>query len=964
MAILEATFNIICGAETEIAIFLIAIIAHALLFGKYRIINKHIPVKAHRSPRPAHDNTQKGGKTATEQTRSLRSTTAYPLVRALRPLLQEGADEDQLLAVCLRETASLAPEAVTDAFAFVLETYGKSPANSSLLAAVRKAMVQRELPTTSHLSELLLRGYLFSRLMDDFNKVLAEADAAKVRNPGIATLELRAALITSNLEAAMGCVKALAPQWRLTNNTASSAPQGMIQQLTRLCAGKGALKALLEELRNCEALTPTFLECALFEYLQRDDAEGLAWAEELATEGGVELTRASLCALVRGADITAAGKGIECSDAVVLRRFDHRTDGMDFLADVAAGRRIADAAFRRGRKDVLPILMAASPEGPHQVALLKSFVIDKRLSDAFVVFEASSEKTTCLYNALLDACIDCGDLKAAERAMGDAAAMKLADVVTYNTIIKAHLQSGDLKRARAAMDTMRLSGLQPNCVTFNEFIDTAVKTNSDEAWTILAEMKACGLQPNQVTCSILLKSIQKWSRPVDVERTLAVVDSVAEQMDEVLLSAACEACIRAGRSDLIVKQLSKRRTGKGVQVTGAHTFGSIIRAYGFIEDLAGVLDTWREMKERRIALTSITLGCMVEAVVNLDDPEAGHQMIREIMNEPETRPLVNAVIYCSVLKGFSHRKRFDRVWTVYEEMLSEKLQFSIVTYNALIDACARSCDMGRVQNLLQEMASQDIEPNMITYSTIVKGYCQDNRLDEAFELLDNMKKTANLLPDEITYNTLLDGCARNGLFDRGIGILEEMQADGVTPSNFTLSVLAKLCTRGKRPEKAFVLCEEISRKYNFKMNVHVYNNLVVASTGQRDMRGALDTLELMLREGVRPDARTYMVLLRGGIQAGCAQDTAGLLCAAVGMRDIHPRLARFGASFCQPRGGISEELISETLTGLACYCGAEKLAMQLLKELKQVPGMRLNPKLQLQLTSKAIQAPSAGNQRW
>merc|ERR1719262_719380 len=161
-------------------------------------------------------------------------------------------------------------------------------------------------------------------------------------------------------------------------------------------------------------------------------------------------------------------------------------------------------------------------------------------------------------------------------------------------------------------------------------------------------------------------------------------------------------------------------------------------------------------------------------------------------------------------------------------------------------------------------------------------------------------KKMRMNPDEITYNTLLDGCARNGLYDRGISILETMQADGVKPSNFTLSVLAKLCTRGKRPEMAFVYCQEISQKYRFSLNVHVYNNLIVASTGQGNMPGALDTLEQMLRERVRPDARTYMILLNGGIQAGCAQDTAGLLRAAVGLPALHPRLISFEPSLLQP----------------------------------------------------------------
>merc|ERR1719433_2552099 len=120
---------------------------------------------------------------------------------------------------------------------------------------------------------------------------------------------------------------------------------------------------------------------------------------------------------------------------------------------------------------------------------------------------------------------------------------------------------------------------------------------------------------------------------------------------------------------------------------------------------------------------------MVEALVSNGDPDAGYALIRDVMGDPSTRPLVNSVIYCSVLKGFSHQKRFERVWAVHKEMVAEKIQFSITTYNALIDACARSCDMGRIQPLLEEMALQSIEPNIVTHSTIIKGYCQENRLD-------------------------------------------------------------------------------------------------------------------------------------------------------------------------------------------------------------------------------------------
>mmetsp|Transcript_132911 Transcript_132911/g.284083 ORF Transcript_132911/g.284083 Transcript_132911/m.284083 type:complete len:246 (-) Transcript_132911:118-855(-) len=239
---------------------------------------------------------------------------------------------------------------------------------------------------------------------------------------------------------------------------------------------------------------------------------------------------------------------------------------------------------------------------------------------------------------------------------------------------------------------------------------------------------------------------------------------------------------------------------------------------------------------------------------------------------------------------------------------------------------------------------------MITYSTIIKGYVQENLVEEAFEVMEHMKKCADteLRPDEITWNTLLDGCARKHLWERGLSVLQEMQDCGVKPTNYTLSVLAKLCTHCKRYDQAHDLCQEISLKYNFKYNMHVYNNLVQACTWARDLPRAFEVFAKMLSEKVRPDVRTYTLLLRGSLQAGCGQDAAGLLRAALGMRGAHSRIAHFQASLLQLHGGLPGELITEVLAGIANQCGGDLLAVALLREIKEVPGNKISPKLNIQ----------------
>jgi len=277
------------------------------------------------------------------------------------------------------------------------------------------------------------------------------------------------------------------------------------------------------------------------------------------------------------------------------------------------------------------------------------------------------------------------------------------------------------------------------------------------------------------------------------------------------------------------------------------------------------------------------------------------------------------------------------MWTVYEEMLKEDVQFSITTYNTLVDACARNNDMGRIPEILEQMNKQQIEPNVITYSAIVKGYCSDRRLNKAFELFEDMKRLKNSAPDEHTYNTLINGCACQGLYDRGMEVLADMETARVAPSNFTLSVLMKLCARARRVQEAFDLCKRLSSQYNLKPNIHVYNNLMNACIMQRDTNRALEVLARVVKERVRTDTRTYSLLLRALLDAGAVQELIQQLRQATGIS---------GGKAMQPQGGLPRDLVEEILLGLKTRCGAHAQAHDLLLELRSLREYsKLSPSL-------------------
>ena len=85
----------------------------------------------------------------------------------------------------------------------------------------------------------------------------------------------------------------------------------------------------------------------------------------------------------------------------------------------------------------------------------------------------------------------------------------------------------------------------------------------------------------------------------------------------------------------------------------ARTFGLLFRVYGCAGDLDGVSEDWHEMGKCCVDLAGIMTGCMAEALVVNDGPEAGCDLLREIRGDEQMRPLIHRVIYNFVLKGFA-----------------------------------------------------------------------------------------------------------------------------------------------------------------------------------------------------------------------------------------------------------------------------------------------------------------------
>jgi len=525
-----------------------------------------------------------------------------------------------------------------------------------------------------------------------------------------------------------------------------------------------------------------------------------------------------------------------------------------------------------------------------QAKAISNFGKEGRLDKAVALFDELKQSAigpnALVFNCLLDACVQCGDMTRALSYFEEMKASRLVDVVSCNTLMKGHLAQGAVDAAQVVLDGMAALNVVPSRVTYHGLLHAlAQRGERRKMWAVVEKMRGAEITPNEVTCSILLKSVLSPAHAGDLKRVCELADKCEKPGDEVLLAVFVEACIRSRSLDVLADR-TRGLAARGVLATfSSPTYGSMIKAYGQDGNLGRVWELWTQMTSQQITPTAITLGCMIEALVVNGSTRDAWELVNKIWEDESQRSLVNTVIYSTILKGFAMAKQHDKVTELYEEMKARNVPRNTITYNTILNSIARCGLMDRVPALLEEMQTCEprADPDLVTYSTIIKGYCQSGDVSKALELLREMQKEARLTPDEVMYNSLLDGCARENRLEEALRLLDEMRAAKVAPSNYTLSIVCKLLGRARRLNQAFSMVESVSKEYGFKPNIHVYTCLITACLHNRQVAKAFALHDQIVRDGIVPDEKAYTAMAKGCLQFAGADKAAAVVRCAYGL---------------------------------------------------------------------------------
>lgn len=188
-------------------------------------------------------------------------------------------------------------------------------------------------------------------------------------------------------------------------------------------------------------------------------------------------------------------------------------------------------------------------------------------------------------------------------------------------------------------------------------------------------------------------------------------------------------------------------------------------------------------------------------------------------------------------------------------------EVSIVTLNAIIEACVRCQNMTLAWEYLDEMNRNGLTPDNFTYSSLIKGIKNegDNAdLDRAFGLLSALKSMPNLVPDEILYNCLLDACVSTKKLDKALELFSEMPKH----DEISYNTLIKGFSQSKQLEKATEMLETM-KKSGLRPNEVTYNSIIDTCIRCNQSGLAWDYFEEMESFDLSPDNFTYSTLVKG-----------------------------------------------------------------------------------------------------
>lgn len=520
------------------------------------------------------------------------------------------------------------------------------------------------------------------------------------------------------------------------------------------------------------------------------------------------------------------------------------------------------------------------------------------------------DRNTFIGNCLIQMYGNCGSLDDARAAFD---AIQTPNLHSRNILIQAYSLNGSFDDAKSVFEAMHTRDV----VSWTAIISAATQHGHGmEAMALFHQMQNDGIEPNSITFVCILEACTILEEGWEVHSSLVKRGFEGD----VIVATALVTMYGNCRSLINARSVFNTMPEKNVV-----SWSAMISAFSQNGKAEEALEVLHQIRKEDIFQDKVTFVCALDACASLGSLKEGQDVHADIIADGSDQDMVvgNALVTM-------YGKSGDLSSAII--VFSKVLERDVVSWSAIISACAQNGHAKEALNLFSLMKLEGFQPNKVTFVSVLDACADLTALEKGrvvhvavvksgIELdlfvgnslvnmygksgsLDDARDVFTKVPhrDVISWNGMIAACAQNAQGMEALEHFHQMQNEGIEPNNVTFICAIEACMSlatlkegqqihaaildgGYEPDvmvgtsliTMYGKCGSVDEARIVFLRMHkrtviAWSAMLAACAQNGHEMEALELFHQMQHDGVKPNEITFISVLAACSHTGCFDD--------------------------------------------------------------------------------------------
>ncbi|KAK4767879.1 hypothetical protein SAY87_003020 [Trapa incisa] len=373
-----------------------------------------------------------------------------------------------------------------------------------------------------------------------------------------------------------------------------------------------------------------------------------------------------------------------------------------------------------------------------------------------------------------------------------------------------------------------------------------------EAWDVYETMEGNNVQPDHVTCSIIITLMRKNGKSArDVWEFFERMNRKGVNWSVEVMGALIKSfCDEGLKKEALIIQTEMEKKGIPSNVI---IYNTLMNAYSKLNQMEEAEGLFSEMKVKGLKPSVASYNILMDAYSRRMQPEIVEKLLSE-MHLMGLKP--NVTSYTCLISAYGRKKDMsEKAAGILLKMRKANIKPNCHSYTSLIHAYSVSGWHQKAYAAFENMQREGIKPSVETYTTLLDAYRRAGDTEVLMRIWKMMIRE-KVGGTRVTFNILLDGFSKQGQYMEARDVISEFQKLGLGPTVMTYNMLMNAYARGGQHSKLPQLLEEMAN-LNLKPDSVTYSTMIYAYVRVRDFRRAFFYHKNMVKSRQLPDVKSY-----------------------------------------------------------------------------------------------------------